>query len=292
MILYEKKLECSIYTIIRTKNSEKTIQKCLNFLFSQTIQPSEVIIVDSGSTDNTLDIVKQYNCKIVYYPFDEPFNYSKAINIGVKEAKGEYIQMLSSHFYLVNKKSTEIMLDFLSNEGMIGAASIFPPYNEKNPKNNFEELNWDVVTKLNFTGLAMSNACCIFKKDLWLEHPFDENLPTVEDQEWALWFMKNRNLGFIRIKNFQVEYANPYLNKDKMFRDSIIISRYIYPPSFKLKRGLKLVFYNSIISLAKKDIQKASYQLRLGVTILKEHLGLNGEFTSTYNKDLESPKSE
>ena len=58
-----KKPKISI--IIPVKNGEKTINACLKGIFEQTlIKQTEVIIIDSGSTDNTLDIIKNYSVKL------------------------------------------------------------------------------------------------------------------------------------------------------------------------------------------------------------------------------------
>ena len=49
-----------ISILIPTYNSEKYIEKCLNSVISQTYPNIEIIIIDGGSTDKTLDIVKKY----------------------------------------------------------------------------------------------------------------------------------------------------------------------------------------------------------------------------------------
>ena len=47
--------------IIRTKNEEKWIGECLNRLFNQTYRDFDVVVVDSGSTDRTLEIIGKYD---------------------------------------------------------------------------------------------------------------------------------------------------------------------------------------------------------------------------------------
>ena len=50
-----------ISVFIRTKNNDWVISQTLNALFSQTLKPDELVVVDSGSTDKTLDILKQFD---------------------------------------------------------------------------------------------------------------------------------------------------------------------------------------------------------------------------------------
>ena len=82
--------------IIRTKNEEKYLQKCLSALYSQIIKPQEVIIVDNDSNDNTLKISRRFNCKIINYK-TKKFNYSKAINLGVQKSNSIFFSLLSGH---------------------------------------------------------------------------------------------------------------------------------------------------------------------------------------------------
>ena len=53
-----------IALVIPVKNESKTIGKLLDSILAQEVSPDEVIIVDAGSTDNTLEIVKHYQSRI------------------------------------------------------------------------------------------------------------------------------------------------------------------------------------------------------------------------------------
>ena len=77
---------------IPTYNSEKTIEKTLESVVSQTYKNIEIIIVDSHSTDKTLEIAKKFKCKIVQY--DGTLLGARAE--GVKNSKGEFIILIDS----------------------------------------------------------------------------------------------------------------------------------------------------------------------------------------------------
>ena len=68
--------------VIRTKNEEKLIGKVLKSLWDQTYKNFEVIIVDSGSTDKTLEIVKKFPVKLIEIKPKE-YNPSYALNLGI-----------------------------------------------------------------------------------------------------------------------------------------------------------------------------------------------------------------
>jgi len=86
-----------ISIVIRTKNEGKNLQSTLEKIFSQKIDKDfEVIIVDSGSTDNTLEIAKKFNCRILKIP-SEKFTYPYALNFGTTHASGNIVVYLSAH---------------------------------------------------------------------------------------------------------------------------------------------------------------------------------------------------
>ena len=89
--------------IVPFYNVEKYIEKCLQTLVDQTLEDIEIILVNDGSKDKTIDIVKKYQemypTKIVYL---EKANggLSDARNYAIPYAKGEYIAFLDSDDYV------------------------------------------------------------------------------------------------------------------------------------------------------------------------------------------------
>lgn len=90
-----------ISIIIPTYNVEKYLRECLDSILAQTFQDFEIICVDDGSTDRTLDILQEYKLK------DDRFvilqqrhaGAGAARNHGLKLAEGKYIQFLDSDDY-------------------------------------------------------------------------------------------------------------------------------------------------------------------------------------------------
>lgn len=76
---------------IATFNSEKTLRDCLDSVKSQAYKDIEIIIMDSYSKDNTLEIAKSYGAKIVFAP-----TLATARKAGSDVSSGEYIFMVDS----------------------------------------------------------------------------------------------------------------------------------------------------------------------------------------------------
>ena len=77
-------------------NSEKTILYTLNSILNQTYKNIEHIIIDGGSTDRTLEIIKNYPFKNKKFFSTNSTGIYSAINDGIKRATGQYISVLHS----------------------------------------------------------------------------------------------------------------------------------------------------------------------------------------------------
>ena len=90
----EKKPKISIITI--SLNSGRTIERTIVSVKEQAYENLEYIIIDGGSTDNTLEIIKQYSNIITYWKSEPDKGISDAFNKGVKMASGEIIGIINS----------------------------------------------------------------------------------------------------------------------------------------------------------------------------------------------------
>lgn len=87
-----------VSVVIRTFNEARYIGELLDGIFSQDTQglEVEVILVDSGSTDETVAIVQKYPSKIVHIKKEE-FTFGRSLNLGCEVASGKYLVFVSGH---------------------------------------------------------------------------------------------------------------------------------------------------------------------------------------------------
>ncbi len=104
-----------ISIVIPTKNSANTLDDCLQSIINQTYSKLEIVIVDSQSTDDTLDIARKYSAMIV----ETQWGLLGARFLGFKASKGDYILYLDSDQILVHSNVLECSLPMFSNNDML-----------------------------------------------------------------------------------------------------------------------------------------------------------------------------
>jgi glycosyltransferase involved in cell wall biosynthesis len=92
--------------IIPCYNAEKWIKECIDSALSQTYSPIEVIVIDDGSTDNSLSIIKKYGDKVRWVSYENG-GVSTARNKGIQLSQGEFIQFIDADDYISPLKIEE-----------------------------------------------------------------------------------------------------------------------------------------------------------------------------------------
>ena len=100
--------------ITATFNSEKYLEECLLSLYNQNYSNYEHIIIDGGSTDRTIEIIKKYDDRITYWCSNKDKGIYDAFNKGMQLAKGKYLGFLNSDDKYT-EKSLEILNDYINN---------------------------------------------------------------------------------------------------------------------------------------------------------------------------------
>ena len=113
-------------------NSEETLEQTILSVVNQTYQNIEYIIIDGGSTDKTVDIIKKYEDKIAYWVSESDNGIYDAMNKGIDRATGDYIYFLGSDDWLVSKAViSDIIKYILDNKGFdfyYGKVYLFDEY--------------------------------------------------------------------------------------------------------------------------------------------------------------------
>jgi glycosyltransferase involved in cell wall biosynthesis len=176
-------MNCSI--VIRAYNEARHLPRLLEGIAHQTIKDVEVILVDSGSTDETVSIAQAHGAVIVHIDPRE-FTFGRSLNRGIAASSSDLIVIASAHVYPVYPDWLERLLDPF-NDPTIGltygkqrgtSASKFSEHQI------FQQWFPD-QTNLSQAHPFCNNANAAIRKNLWKQHPYDETLTGLEDLAWA-----------------------------------------------------------------------------------------------------------
>ena len=178
-----------ISLIIRTWNEVTHIQQALDAAIEQTTPPDEIIVVDSGSTDGTLDKLSGFEVKLLTIPHED-FTYGYAWNTGARSAKGDYLVSLSAHALPVNRIWLNNLLKPLQSDPTIAGVSSHQ-ISFLNQSIEPYLVLWQTLYRWGLRTPTVrrylfSNVCSAIRSALWRENPFDESIATCEDHLWAL----------------------------------------------------------------------------------------------------------
>ena len=115
--------KCSIYVSIITPsyNQGKFLEQTIQSVLNQTYRNIEYLVIDGGSTDNSVDIIKKYEENIAYWISKSDNGQADAINKGFKLAKGDLVCWVNSDDILYPNYVTDRVQQFKENPnaGMI-----------------------------------------------------------------------------------------------------------------------------------------------------------------------------
>lgn len=192
--------------VIPTKNAGELLKKVLEMVFSQeTTYEYEVICVDSGSTDCTLDIIRSFPCRLYTIPA-ECFGHGKTRNYGAFKGTGTYIVFLTQDALPASKCWLQNFIDAMELDkdvaGGFGIHFTYPECNifdARDIKKHFEnfgdktviyELNNDNKKRYQTDDAYMhkmiffsDNNSCV-RRDVFEHYPYPD-VDFAEDQMWA-----------------------------------------------------------------------------------------------------------
>jgi threonine dehydrogenase-like Zn-dependent dehydrogenase len=180
--------------IIRTLNEAEHLGDLLNSIRSQTYKNFEIVLVDSGSFDGTLEIAEKHCDKILKIKQDE-FTFGFALNFGIKHATGELIGIISAHTIPLHDNWLKFLVNGFCENGkdekvaMTYGKQLGTEMSNFSEKNDFGRFFGDTKTIQRSPNYFCNNANSMIRKDLWEQHPFDEALPFMEDTEWSKYWM-------------------------------------------------------------------------------------------------------
>lgn len=175
--------------ILRTKNEERWVGRCLEKIAKQTVRDFNVVLVDNASSDKTVEKAVNTMEDIVHVNIDE-FVPGLAINEGIRACKGKYLAILSAHCIPASDTWLEQLLEnFSSVDDAEGVAGV---YGRQIPMRFSSALDkrdlmvtFGLDRRVQYKDPFFHNANSLVPRTVWERYPFDEEATNIEDRLWA-----------------------------------------------------------------------------------------------------------
>jgi len=171
--------------VIRTLNEAKHLESLMQGIHNQSYKDWEIVLVDSGSSDGTLEIAERSGARIFHIPSHE-FTFGRSLNLGCAEARGKYLVFASGHVW----PTTNSWLKNITRPFEERSVAMVYGRQRGTDANRLSELrDLHMIFGPNSHILVDeprgNNGNSAIRKDLWEDQPFDETLTGLEDVDWA-----------------------------------------------------------------------------------------------------------
>lgn len=234
--------------VIRAYNEIKHIGKLLSGIRQQNME-AEVILVDSGSTDGTVETAEKFGAIIVKIKPEE-FSFGRALNIGCERASGDILIFASAHVYPVYNTWIKEMCRPFEDERV---ALVYGRQvgNELTKFSEHQLFNkwFPKVSDYDQHTPFCNNANCAIRKEHWQKYKYDEQLTGLEDLHWAKRIQKE---GYKIVYKAEapivhVHEETPSIIFNRYRREAIALKKIMPEQTFSFYDFLKLFISNTFI---------------------------------------------
>lgn len=266
-----------ISVILPVYNAEKYISKSIESILRQTFEDFELIIINDGSKDNSLNIINKFTDRRILLVDQENRGLAKTLNIGLDIAKGEYIARMDADDIALPNRFEEQMnyLTKYPEVGLLGSAIELIDENDKHISYHAPYIGHDILLRcMQNKGNPFKHPTVIFKREIAIKlGGFNENIGKYFE-DYFLWYhmaskVKVDNLPKVLLKyritpgsimtnmkdaaldQFVLDVINKkeFTEEDKKKMDNLVNLSRRNGVNQRRKRNIKLDFFNRIIDV-------------------------------------------
>lgn len=176
------------YSIITINyNNREGLKKTIESVVNQSYRDFEYIVIDGGSTDGSVEVIKEYADKITYWVSEPDKGIYNAMNKGIVQAHGEYLNFMNSGDCFYNENVLKEILQYLDSDIVTGKI-----YYEGGPHGFWK----DNVTMLDFFKGSLEHQASFIKKELFSNKLYDESFKIIADWKFFVETLIYGNASF------------------------------------------------------------------------------------------------
>lgn len=214
------------YSIITINyNHIEGLKRTIDSVISQTNSNYEYIIIDGGSTDGSVNIIKEYKEHLVYWISEKDNGVYHAMNKGVAQAQGDYCIFMNSgdRFYSPDVLSSlyEYQEDIICGKVLKGDLS--------RPSGHHKQ----IISLVDLMRASLPHQAMFIKRELLLKHPYDEKYKILSDWKFSIETIIFDNCSFRNIDIIVANYDTTGISTNSnglLPKERELILKELFPP--------------------------------------------------------------
>jgi glycosyltransferase involved in cell wall biosynthesis len=240
-----------ISVVIRAYNEGQHIGRLLAGIEKQTLKDVEVIVVDSGSTDGTVDIATRHGARVIHIQPHE-FTFGRSLNKGVAAADGEYVVIISAHCFPVYPDWLEqIIKPFADSQVAVSYGKQRGGETNWYSEHQFFRKYFPDISQLQQGHPYAHNANAAIRRSLWEQHPYNENITGLEDLAWSSWaFEQGYTIAYIaEAEVIHLHDETPAQVHNRYYREAIAMKQILPLSRFTFWHFMRLWWGSTLSDL-------------------------------------------
>lgn len=235
--------------IIRTLNEERYLPELLSGIQrQQSLFSHEIVLIDSGSTDNTLAIAEQNGCRILHIKREE-FSFGRSLNHACEVARGAYFVLISGHCIPCDQHWLQNLTEPLAQ----GAVQYSYGRQIGGPQTCWSECRifakyFPEQSSIPQQGYYCNNANSAITAETWVQYRFNEELTGLEDMDLAKRLVAdNGRVGYTADASVYHIHHETWQQVQKRFEREALALRQICPEVLLRRRDVMRYFSRGVL---------------------------------------------
>jgi rhamnosyltransferase len=267
--------------IIRTLNEQRYLGDLLQGIKDQQTKFTyEIVLIDSGSTDSTLNIAKQFGCRILHISRDE-FSFGRSLNRACEASLGTFLVFVSGHCIPYDQHWLQNLVKplYAGSVQYCYGRQVGGPHTYLSESQIFSKY-FPKSSSLPQEGFYCNNANSSLNADVWRKYRFDEDLTGLEDMHLAKRLIAQKGLvGYAANACVYHLHHENWRQIQRRFEREALALQQISPEILLRRRDIIRYFVRAVFG----DIMIKPHQILNAVSVYKIFRYRFHQYLGSYN---------